>query len=71
MRWTHEERQAPSLLRTRAQALAGVAGTAAGLVGYMVAIAIKAPVWPFVLILGVQVIAFSTGLAIYGERRAA
>jgi hypothetical protein len=70
MRWTHEERQAPSLLRTRAQALAGVAGTAAGLVGYMVTIAIKAPVWPFVLILGVQVIAFSTGLAIYGERRA-
>lgn len=63
-----DERQ--SLLRTRAQALAGVAGTCAGLVGYMIAIAIKNPVWPFALIFGVQVIAFSAGLAIYGERGA-
>jgi hypothetical protein len=64
-----DERQ--SLLRMQAQALAGVAGTTAGVIGYMVAIALKDPVWPFVLILGVQVIAFIAGLAIYGERRAA
>jgi hypothetical protein len=63
-----DERQ--SLLRTRAQALGGVAGACAGVVGYVVAIAIKDPVWPFALILGVQVIAFSAGLAIYGERGA-
>jgi hypothetical protein len=63
-----DERQ--SLLRTRAQALAGVAGAAAGVVGYTVAIALKDPVWPFLLIVGVQTIAFSAGLAIYGERGA-
>lgn len=63
-----DERQ--SLLRTRAQALGGVAGTVAGLVGYMVAIAVHDPVWPFVLIFGVQVTGFIAGLAIYGERGA-
>jgi hypothetical protein len=61
-----DERQ--SLLRTRAQALAGVAGAVAGIIGYMVAIARKDPVWPFVLILGVEVITFIAGLAIFGER---
>lgn len=61
-----DERQ--SLTRTRAQALALVAGACAGVVGYMVAIALRDPVWPFALIFGVQVIAFIVGLAIYGER---
>lgn len=46
------------------------AATVAGLVGYIIAIAIKSPVWPFALIIGVQVIAFGAGMAIYGERGA-
>ena len=62
-----DERQ--SLLRMRAQSLGGLAGTIAALIGYMVAVALKDPVWPFVLILGVQVIAFIAGLAIYGAHR--
>jgi hypothetical protein len=36
----------------------------------MVAIATKDPVWPFVLILGVEAIAFIAGLAIYGPHGA-
>jgi hypothetical protein len=36
----------------------------------MVAVAVKDPVWPFVLILGVEAIAFIAGLAIYGTRGA-
>jgi hypothetical protein len=63
-----DERQ--SLLRMQAQALAGVAGVIAGLAGYMVAVALKDPVWPFVLVLSVQVITFIAGLAIYGARGA-
>ena len=63
-----DERQI--LVRARAQSLAGVAGAAAGLGGYMVAIALKDPVWPFVLILGVEAIAFIAGLAIYGPHGA-
>jgi hypothetical protein len=59
-----DERQI--LIRARAQSLAGVAGAAAGLVGYTVAVALRDPVWPFVLILGVEAIAFIAGLAIYG-----
>lgn len=63
-----DERQI--LVRARAQSLAGVAGATAGLGGYMVAIALKDPVWPFVLILGVEAIAFIAGLAIYGPHGA-
>ena len=63
-----DERQ--SLLRMRAQALAAVAGVAAGLIGYMVAVALKDPVWPFVLVLGAGAIGFIAGLAIYGPRGA-
>ena len=61
-----DERQ--SLLRTRAQALALLAGTVAGLVGFMVALALKDPVWPFALILGIEVVTFIAGLAIYRVR---
>lgn len=61
-----DERQ--SLLRTRAQALGGVAGVLAGLIGYMVAVALKDPVWPFVLVLGAEAVGFIAGLAIYGAR---
>jgi hypothetical protein len=63
-----DERQ--SLLRMRAQALAAVAGAAAGLIGYMVAVARKDPVWPFVLVLGAGAITFIASLAIYGARGA-
>jgi len=63
-----DERQI--LIRARAQSLAGVAGVTAGLVGYMVAVALKDPVWPFVLILGVEAITFIAGLTIYGTRGA-
>ncbi|MGD0555324.1 MAG: hypothetical protein ABSA93_10130 [Streptosporangiaceae bacterium] len=61
-----DERQA--LLRMRARALAAQAVGIVGLIGYMVAIALKDPVWPFALFIGVDVIAFIVGLAIYGTR---
>jgi hypothetical protein len=63
-----DERQ--SLIRMRAQSLALVAGTVAALAGYPVAVARKDSVWPFVLVLGVGVVAFIAGLAIYGARDA-
>jgi len=64
-----DERQ--RLLRMRAQSLALLAGTVVGLVGYMVAVARKDTVWPFVLILGVEAVAFVVGRAIYADRDAA
>lgn len=63
-----DERQ--SLLRMRAQALAAVAVAITGVVGYMVAVALKDPVWPFVLFLGVEAITFTAGLVVYGARGA-
>jgi hypothetical protein len=62
-----DERQ--SLLRMRAQSLGGLAGGLVALIGYIVAVALKDPVWPFVLILGVQAIGFIAGLAIYGAQQ--
>ena len=59
-----------SLVRMRAQSLAGTAGGLAGLIGYMVAVALKDPVWPFLLVLGVGAVAFIVGLAIYGAHSA-
>jgi hypothetical protein len=53
----------------RAQSFGGLAGGLAALIGYIVAVALKDPVWPFVLILGVQAIGFITGLAIYGAQQ--
>jgi hypothetical protein len=44
------------------------AGTVAALVGYTVAVARRDSVWPFVLVIGVGVVAFIAGLAIYGAR---
>jgi hypothetical protein len=61
-----DERQ--SLLRMRAQSLALLAGTIAALVGYMVAVALKDPVWPFALILGIEAVTFIAGLTIYRVR---
>jgi len=63
-----DERQ--SLLRMRAQALAAMAVAVTGVVGYMVAVALKDPVWPFVLFLGVEAVVFIAGLVIYGARGA-
>jgi hypothetical protein len=63
-----DERQ--SLLRMRAQALAAIAVAVTGLVGYTVAVALRDPVWPFALLLGVEVIVFLAGLVIYGARDA-
>jgi hypothetical protein len=63
-----DERQ--SLLRMRAQSLGGAAAGLAGLIGYMVAVALKDPVWPFLLVLGAGAIGFIAGLAIYGARSA-
>jgi hypothetical protein len=82
MRWTHDERQArppdsagdDDHWRYRLYCRDGrrprLAGATAGLGGYMVAIALKDPVWPFVLILGVEAVAFIAGLAIYGPHGA-
>jgi hypothetical protein len=61
-----DERQ--SLLRMRAQSLGGLMSCIAALVGYMVAVALKDPVWPFALILGTGAAGFIAGLAIYGRR---
>lgn len=63
-----DERQ--SLLRMRAQALAAVAVAVTGVVGFMVAVALKDPVWPFTLFLGVEVVVFIAGLVIYSARGA-
>jgi hypothetical protein len=63
-----DERQ--SLLRMRAQSLGGTAAGLASLIGYIVAVALKDPVWPFLLVLGAGVIGFIAGLAIYGARSA-
>jgi hypothetical protein len=62
-----DERQ--SQLRMRAQSLGGAAGGVTAVIGYMVAVALKDPVWPFLLVLGVQAIGFVAGLAIYGPHR--
>jgi hypothetical protein len=61
-----DERQ--DLLRTRAQALAGVAVAVAAVIGYTVAIALRDPVWPFILFAGVDIAAFTAGLVIFGAR---
>ena len=61
-----DERQ--SLLRMRAQALAAVAVAVTGVVGFTVAVALRVPVWPFLPVLGVDVIAFIAGLAICRAR---
>jgi hypothetical protein len=61
-----DERQ--NLLRTRAQALAGVAVAFTAVIGYTVAIALKDPVWPFLLFALVDVTAFVAGLVIFGAR---
>jgi len=63
-----DERQV--LIRMRAQALAAQAVGIIGLIGYIVAIALKDPVWPFVLFIGVEVVAFIGGLVVYGARGA-
>ena len=63
-----DERQ--NLLRTRAQALAGVAVAFTAVVGYTVAIALRDPVWPFALFACVDVAAFIAGLVIFGARGA-
>ena len=62
-----DERQ--SLLRMRAQSFGRPGRRPPLLIGYIVAVALKDPVWPFVLILGVQAIGFITGLAIYGAQQ--
>jgi MFS family permease len=61
-----DERQ--NELRTRAQALAGVAGIVTALIGTMVAAALKDPTWPFALFAGVESVTFVAGLAIYSAR---
>jgi hypothetical protein len=63
-----DERQ--SLLRMRAQSLGGAAAGLASLIGYIVAVALKDPVWPFLLVLGAGAVGFIAGLAIYGGRSA-
>jgi hypothetical protein len=59
-----------SLLRMRAQAPAAVAVAVTGVVGFTVAVALRVPVWLFLLVLGVEVMAFIAGLAIYRARGA-
>jgi hypothetical protein len=39
-----------------------------GLIGFMVEIARRAPTWPFVVILGVAVVSFPVGMAIFRDR---
>jgi hypothetical protein len=62
-----DERQ--SLLRMRAQALAAMAVAVTGVAGFTVAVAFRVPAWPFLPVLGVEVIAFIASLAICRARR--
>ena len=61
-----DERQ--HMVRLRAQALTAQAMALAGLIGFMVEIARRAPTWPFVVILGVAVVSFPVGMAIFRDR---
>jgi hypothetical protein len=61
-----DERQ--NLIRTQAQALAGVVGAVTAVVGTIVAAALKDPIWPFALFAGIGAATFVVGLAIYGAR---
>jgi hypothetical protein len=58
-----DERQ--QLVRLRAQALTGVVTVLAGVIGFMVQIARRAPTWPFGVVVGVAVASFVVGLTIY------
>jgi hypothetical protein len=61
-----DERQ--HMVRLRAQALTAQAMTLGCLVGFMVDIARRAPTWPFVVIVGVAVVSFLAGMAIFRDR---
>jgi hypothetical protein len=61
-----DERQ--HMVRLRAQALTAQAMALGGLIGFMVEIARRAPTWPFVVILGVAVVSFPVGMAIFRDR---
>ncbi len=61
-----DERQ--DLLRMKARSFSAQAVGIVVLVGTMVAIALRDPIWPFALFGGVEVLAFFAGLAIFRGR---
>jgi hypothetical protein len=67
LRLERDERQA--VLRLKMQALVGRVLSLAVAVAYVVAVAAKAMLWPWAVLLGVMVISFIAGQLIYGERR--
>ncbi len=60
-----DERQAE--IRLKVQALVGRVLSVAVAIGYLVAVAVKAPLWPFAILLGLLAIAFLAGWLIYRE----
>jgi hypothetical protein len=63
-----DERQ--RLLRMQAQAIAAQAMLITAMAGYLIAFALKDPVWPFTLFGGVGLVSFFTALAICRARQA-
>ncbi len=63
-----DERQ--DLLRMKARSFAAQAVGAVVLVGTVVTVALREPIWPFALFGGVEVLAFFAGLAIFRGRDA-
>ncbi len=61
-----DERQA--LQRLKIQALVGRVLSLAVVIAYFIAIAAKAVLWPWAILLGVMAISFFAGQLIYGER---
>lgn len=61
-----DERQAN--LRLKMQALVGRVMTAAAIVAYLVAVAVKAPIWPFTIFIVLPALTLFAGWLIYRER---
>jgi hypothetical protein len=61
-----DERQAHQ--RLQVQALAGRALSLAVTIGYLIAVATKAQLWPFAVLLGVLALTYATGWWLYGPR---
>lgn len=61
-----DERQ--NLLRMRAQAFTARIMTVAAVAGTLVAVALRGPVWPFALFVGIATVSSIIGLLIYRDR---
>jgi hypothetical protein len=62
----HDTDERQTSVKVRAQALAGRVVTAAIAIAFVIAVAVRAPVWPFAVLSVVAGGSFAVGLAIYG-----